>query len=52
MRGDDLEARVEAIRRFNRLFTRRIGVLREGLYTAATRSRRRGPVRAGEPRRS
>ena len=31
MRGDDLEARVEAIRRFNRLFTRRIGVLREGL---------------------
>ena len=31
MRGEDLEARVEAIRRFNRLFTRRIGVLREGL---------------------
>ena len=31
MRVDDLEARVEAIRRFNRLFTRRIGVLREGL---------------------
>jgi DNA-binding MarR family transcriptional regulator/GNAT superfamily N-acetyltransferase len=31
VRGDDLEARVEAIRRFNRLFTRRIGVLREGL---------------------
>ena len=31
MRGDDLETRVEAIRRFNRLFTRRIGVLREGL---------------------
>jgi DNA-binding MarR family transcriptional regulator/GNAT superfamily N-acetyltransferase len=31
MRGDDLEARVEAVRRFNRLFTRRIGVLREGL---------------------
>ncbi|MFL6031832.1 MAG: GNAT family N-acetyltransferase [Rubrobacteraceae bacterium] len=31
MRGDDLEARVEAIRRFNRLFTRWIGVLREGL---------------------
>jgi DNA-binding MarR family transcriptional regulator/GNAT superfamily N-acetyltransferase len=31
VRGDDLEARVEAIRRFNRLFTRRIGVLREEL---------------------
>ncbi len=31
MRGDDLETRIEAIRRFNRLFTRRIGVLREGL---------------------
>jgi DNA-binding MarR family transcriptional regulator/GNAT superfamily N-acetyltransferase len=31
VRGEDLEARVEAIRRFNRLFTRRIGVLREGL---------------------
>jgi DNA-binding MarR family transcriptional regulator/GNAT superfamily N-acetyltransferase len=31
VRGDDLEARVEAIRRFNRLFTRWIGVLREGL---------------------
>jgi DNA-binding MarR family transcriptional regulator len=31
VRGDDLETRVEAIRRFNRLFTRRIGVLREGL---------------------
>jgi DNA-binding MarR family transcriptional regulator/N-acetylglutamate synthase-like GNAT family acetyltransferase len=31
VRVDDLEARVEAIRRFNRLFTRRIGVLREGL---------------------
>jgi DNA-binding MarR family transcriptional regulator/GNAT superfamily N-acetyltransferase len=31
VRRDDLEARVEAIRRFNRLFTRRIGVLREGL---------------------
>lgn len=28
---DDLETRVEAIRRFNRFFTRRIGVLREGL---------------------
>jgi DNA-binding MarR family transcriptional regulator/GNAT superfamily N-acetyltransferase len=31
VRVDALEARVEAIRRFNRLFTRRIGVLREGL---------------------
>jgi DNA-binding MarR family transcriptional regulator/N-acetylglutamate synthase-like GNAT family acetyltransferase len=31
VRGDDLETRVEAIRRFNRLFTRRIWVLREGL---------------------
>jgi DNA-binding MarR family transcriptional regulator/GNAT superfamily N-acetyltransferase len=29
--GDDLEARVDAVRRFNRFFTRRIGVLREGL---------------------
>jgi DNA-binding MarR family transcriptional regulator/GNAT superfamily N-acetyltransferase len=28
---DDLEARVDAVRRFNRFFTRRIGVLREGL---------------------
>jgi DNA-binding MarR family transcriptional regulator/predicted N-acetyltransferase YhbS len=27
----DLEARVDAVRRFNRFFTRRIGVLREGL---------------------
>jgi DNA-binding MarR family transcriptional regulator/N-acetylglutamate synthase-like GNAT family acetyltransferase len=31
VRVDDLEARVEAFRRFNRLFTRRIGVLRDGL---------------------
>jgi len=31
MREQDLEARTEAIRRFNRFFTRRIGVLREGL---------------------
>jgi DNA-binding MarR family transcriptional regulator/GNAT superfamily N-acetyltransferase len=31
MAGDDLEARVDAVRRFNRLYTRRIGVLREGL---------------------
>jgi DNA-binding MarR family transcriptional regulator/GNAT superfamily N-acetyltransferase len=29
--GDDLEARVDAVRRFNRFFTRQIGVLREGL---------------------
>src|ERR671910_2713076 len=29
--GGDLEARVDAVRRFNRFFTRRIGVLREGL---------------------
>ncbi len=29
--GDDLETRVDAVRRFNRFFTRRIGVLREGL---------------------
>jgi DNA-binding MarR family transcriptional regulator/GNAT superfamily N-acetyltransferase len=29
--GRDLESRVEAVRRFNRFFTRRIGVLREGL---------------------
>jgi DNA-binding MarR family transcriptional regulator/N-acetylglutamate synthase-like GNAT family acetyltransferase len=28
---DDLEARIDAVRRFNRFFTRRIGVLREGL---------------------
>ena len=31
MPKDDLEARIDAIRRFNRFFTRRIGVLREGL---------------------
>jgi DNA-binding MarR family transcriptional regulator/N-acetylglutamate synthase-like GNAT family acetyltransferase len=31
MRGDGLEARIDAVRRFNRFFTRRIGVLREGL---------------------
>lgn len=31
MGRDDLEARVDAVRRFNRFFTRRIGVLREGL---------------------
>ena len=29
--ADDLEARVDAVRRFNRFFTRQIGVLREGL---------------------
>src|SRR5215218_2630420 len=28
---DELEARVDAVRPFNRFFTRRIGVLREGL---------------------
>jgi DNA-binding MarR family transcriptional regulator/GNAT superfamily N-acetyltransferase len=28
---DDLEARVDDVRRFNRFFTRRVGVLREGL---------------------
>ncbi|MGB3632860.1 MAG: MarR family winged helix-turn-helix transcriptional regulator, partial [Rubrobacteraceae bacterium] len=28
---DEIEANVEAVRRFNRFFTRRIGVLREGL---------------------
>ena len=28
---DGLEARIDAVRRFNRVFTRRIGVLREGL---------------------
>src|SRR3712207_8400671 len=28
---DVLEARIDAVRRFNRSFTRRIGVLREGL---------------------
>jgi DNA-binding MarR family transcriptional regulator/GNAT superfamily N-acetyltransferase len=31
MREDDLKTRIDAIRRFNRFFTRRIGVLREGL---------------------
>jgi DNA-binding MarR family transcriptional regulator/GNAT superfamily N-acetyltransferase len=31
VREDDFEARVDAVRRFNRFFTRRIGVLREGL---------------------
>ena len=31
MRADDREARIGAVRRFNRFFTRRIGVLREGL---------------------
>ena len=31
MTRGDLEARVDAVRRFNRFFTRRIGVLREGL---------------------
>jgi DNA-binding MarR family transcriptional regulator/GNAT superfamily N-acetyltransferase len=31
MREDDLGARIDAVRRFNRFFTRRIGVLREGL---------------------
>ena len=39
LREDDLEKKIDAIRRFNRLFTRRIGVLREGLlhtpYTLA-----------------
>ncbi len=29
--GDVLETRIDAVRRFNRFFTRRIGVLREGL---------------------
>src|SRR3712207_4083682 len=29
--GDVLETRIEAVRRFNRFLTRRIGVLREGL---------------------
>ncbi len=29
--GNDLETRIDAVRRFNRFFTRRIGVLREGL---------------------
>jgi DNA-binding MarR family transcriptional regulator/N-acetylglutamate synthase-like GNAT family acetyltransferase len=31
VRSDDFEARVDAVRRFNRFFTRRIGVLREGV---------------------
>src|SRR5215218_10827966 len=31
MQRDDLATRIEAVRRFNRFFTRRIGVLREGL---------------------
>jgi len=31
MVSEDLEWRIEAVRRFNRFFTRRIGVLREGL---------------------
>ena len=31
MGRDDLRERIEAVRRFNRFFTRRIGVLREGL---------------------
>ena len=31
MAGDGLDARVEATRRFNRFYTRRIGVLQEGL---------------------
>ena len=31
MREDGLETRIDAVRRFNRFFTRRIGVLREGL---------------------
>src|SRR3712207_5787557 len=31
MQKEDLETRIDAVRRFNRLFTRRIGVLREGL---------------------
>jgi DNA-binding MarR family transcriptional regulator/N-acetylglutamate synthase-like GNAT family acetyltransferase len=31
VRTDELEMRIEAIRSFNRFFTRRIGVLREGL---------------------
>jgi DNA-binding MarR family transcriptional regulator/N-acetylglutamate synthase-like GNAT family acetyltransferase len=31
VREDDFEARIDAVRRFNRFFTRRIGVLREGL---------------------
>jgi DNA-binding MarR family transcriptional regulator/GNAT superfamily N-acetyltransferase len=31
MRREELETRIETVRRFNRFFTRRIGVLREGL---------------------
>ena len=31
MQNGQLEARVDGVRRFNRFFTRRIGVLREGL---------------------
>ncbi len=31
MAGNSIEEKTEAVRRFNRLFTRRIGVLREGL---------------------
>ncbi len=31
MQKDDLATRIDAVRRFNRFFTRRIGVLREGL---------------------
>jgi len=31
MLKDDLETRIDAVRRFNRFFTRQIGVLREGL---------------------
>ncbi len=31
MQGKDLETKIDAVRRFNRFFTRRIGVLREGL---------------------
>ena len=31
MRDGQLRSRVEGVRRFNRFFTRRIGVLREGL---------------------
>src|SRR3712207_6391729 len=31
MLREGLEARIDAVRRFNRFFTRRIGILREGL---------------------